>query len=117
MSMSRATKTPSEIIEEELPGLFSYELEDPTEYPKDLIAYRTPEGDSVLHLAASIGSVAAIEAALCLGLDINMKGDMSYTPLHYAVARKHAAAVRFLIDHGADCEAINEFGRRAYPGD
>jgi uncharacterized protein len=102
----------------ELKAIFAdqlnYSADDPTE-PIDPISYRTPEGDSCLHIAAFRGDTRAISLLLDLGLDVNMKGDMGYTPLHYAKKKGHKEAYRLLVNRGARADIPNEFGERATP--
>ncbi len=45
-----------------------------------------------------------IRLLLAFGVDPNQRGINDYTPLHMAVAERHALAVQILLDHGADPE-------------
>ena len=81
--------------------------------PIDPLSYRTPEGDTCLHIAAVRGDTRAIELLLTLGADINAVGDMGYTALHYAAGEGHADAVRALLAAGASSSETNEFGKTA----
>jgi ankyrin repeat protein len=92
--------------------LLNYSAEDPTE-PIDPLTYKTPEGDSCLHYAAMRGDLRAAQILLDAGLDPNLLGDMSCTPLHYARKLGHRNVVDLLIARGASPNLINEFGEKA----
>ncbi|WP_310446765.1 ankyrin repeat domain-containing protein [Thiobacillus sp.] len=92
--------------------LLNYEAEDPLE-PIDPITYRTPEGDSCLHIAAARGDLHSVKLLVEAGLDINQRGDMGNTPLHYATKKGHKNVVIFLLDRGASPGLVNEFGEKA----
>ena len=47
------------------------------------------------------------------GADIHKADVDSWTPLHAAAANGHAAIVRYLMDRGADTEAVTEEGETA----
>lgn len=73
-------------------------------------------GWTVLHLAASIGDAEA--ASLVLGQAgaaalLNARNEQGSTPLHYAASRGHQAAVRVLLEAGADALAVNRYGQTA----
>src|SRR5690606_4966362 len=60
-----------------------------------------------LHFAAGEGDLAAVQALISEGLDVNAKdSDLRLTPLHYAAAGEHIDVVRYLLDAGADVNAI-----------
>jgi hypothetical protein len=54
------------------------------------------------------------ERLLRAGADVNAgsaeNGDPNWTPLHHAAWRNHAAAVSWLLKHGADRTRINKYG-------
>ncbi len=89
--------------------LINYESDDPEEPIKPL-SYREPSGDNCLHIASSLGDLKAVAILLKAGLDINEKGDMGNTALHYAYKRKHQAIIDLLEKNGASDEIKNEFG-------
>lgn len=99
---------------EKLKNIFSdlvnYEADDPLS-PIDFFSYKTPEGDSCLHIAAMRGDCNAIELLLDGGLDIDSAGDMGNTALHYASAGRHREAFDLLISRGANQLVSNEFGK------
>lgn len=90
----------------------NYEAEDPLE-PIDPLTYRTPEGDSCLHIAAIRGDRRAVELLLQAGVAVDQRGDMGCTALHYARSFGHDDIAQMLLDHGADGTIIDEFGRKA----
>lgn len=53
-----------------------------------------------MNKAAQEGSVSRLEQLAARGADVNALQD-GYTPLVWAAARNHPAAVRWLLDHGA----------------
>ena len=75
------------------------------------------EGGSPLHDAALAGDVAAIEALLAGGADINAKNGYGATPLHDAASRGHLVAIEALFAGGADVDATAEAGPVAQPGE
>ena len=89
----------------------NYEADDPTE-PIDPIAYRAPDGDTCLHIAARRGDVRSVALLLRAGLDPNDRGDMGTTPLHCA---SNPEVFALLLARGASPEVINDFGRK--PGE
>jgi ankyrin repeat protein len=92
--------------------LINYEAEDPLQLI-DPLAYRTPEGDSCLHIAAGRGDLQAVALLLDAGMDANLRGDLGNTPLHYASRGAHEAVARLLIDRGASPSLRNELGKEA----
>ncbi len=50
----------------------------------------------------------AVELLIRAGLDINLQGDMGYTPLHYA---RTPEVVAVLLAAGASSSIENDFGR------
>lgn len=81
--------------------------------PIDPITYLNPEGDSCLHIAVIRGDFRAVKLLLVLGLNINQRGDMGSTALHYAISFKHAEIQQLLIRSGADTTLIDDFGNSA----
>ena len=93
--------------------LLNYDADDPTS-PIDPLTYRAPDGDTCLHVAAQRGDLRSVALLLKGGLDPNMPGDMSSTPLHLAAT---AEVFALLLAHGASTELVNEFGKKpACPG-
>ena len=56
-------------------------------------------------------ALEAVEYLLGLGLDINARNDYAQTPLHGAVYLGGTTLVPFLVDRGADIDAINARGQ------
>lgn len=90
--------------------LINYEADDPTT-PIDPYSYRTPEGDSCLHIAAMRGDCIAIDLLLNDGVDINAIGDMGNTALHYASRGQQRQAFQLLVSRGANQSIKNDFGK------
>lgn len=90
--------------------LINYEEEDPLA-PIDPFSYKTPEGDSCLHIAAMRGDSRAISLLLDGGIDINSIGDMGNTALHYSSRMRHRDVFDLLISRGANLLIKNEFGK------
>ena len=63
-----------------------------------------------ISLAAWTGGVAAAEALLAAGADVNLRGDDGEFPLYYAVKSGHLDIARALVEHGADVNAANTDG-------
>jgi ankyrin repeat protein len=78
------------------------------------LTYKTPEGDSLLHIAAMRGDVDTVAMLLNAGIDPNLPGDMGNTPLHYACDKHNESLSALLISHGARKDIKNEFG--LFPG-
>lgn len=76
------------------------------------LTYRTPEGDSCLHIAALRGDSRALRILLEAGMDVNLRGDMGATPLHMAFLSSQSEAQQILRAFGADGSLVDEFGRR-----
>ncbi|MDC0947972.1 ankyrin repeat domain-containing protein [Gammaproteobacteria bacterium] len=68
----------------------------------------TRTGANALMLFAMLGQdLDAIGELVSIGIDINSKNEMGYTPLMFAAAYNTAEVVQFMIDQGADTQAIN----------
>ena len=96
--------------------LINYESDDPTD-PINPLTYEDPDGDNCLHVAASRNDHRAAGLLLKAGVDVNCRGDMGSTPLHYAVKRGSVEVIRVLLEHGASKTLKNEFGVPAMPAD
>ena len=64
-----------------------------------------------IHTAAKAGDLAAVQAELDAGVDVNAKDGIRRTPLHYAAWRGHKELVALLIAKGADLNAQSVFGK------
>lgn len=69
---------------------------------------------SEIHDAAKAGDVAAIEAALSAGVDVDAS-DGDATALYYAVRQGQPAAARLLVLQGADVNAASTWGPPIMP--
>ena len=65
--------------------------------------------DTILHIAARMGSVEDMRVLIDYGANVNAVGDLGYTPLHQAAMRGHVKAVRLLLKAGARRDIRNEF--------
>lgn len=77
----------------------------------DLIDYRQNSAldNTVLHLASSAGNLDDVKQ-ICSKKNINDKGDLGNTALHYACMMGHVEIVNFLLSKGANKNLENEFG-------
>ncbi len=71
---------------------------------------RGPDRRTPLHVAASRGSVAALQALLDAGADPNARDKDGWSPLHLAAALSGEAHVQRLLDAGADPSARDRDG-------
>lgn len=66
----------------------------------------------LLNSALRTGSLAVADQLLAAGADLNMPvGEFNWTPLMDACVRYSLATVRYLLAHGADANARDQFGR------
>lgn len=106
-----STETKLKYLQEFFSDLLNYDADDILS-PIDPLSYKTPEGDTCLHLAAIRGDDTAARYLIELGIDINSCGDMHNTPLHYAVRHENGPIVDLLLQSGASTEMKNEFGEK-----
>jgi ankyrin repeat protein len=70
-----------------------------------------PEGETALMTAARTGSVEAVKVLLGSGANVNAKENfLGQTALMWAVAQRHSAVARTLIERGADFRARSNGG-------
>lgn len=68
-------------------------------------------GDTALHSAIkNLKPDSIVENLISKGVDVNAKGTGEQTALHLAVTEKKDALVKILIDHGADVNAVSDYG-------
>ncbi len=110
--MKRPQLNESELnyLQEAFSDLINFESDDP-EAPIDPFSYKYMDGDGCLHYAVARGDFKAIKLLLKGGADINEKGDMESTPLHYARAKNNQVMIEFLIENGAEQGLKNWFGK------
>lgn len=84
---------------------------------KDVIK-TTLHGDSLLHTAALLGYPEIMEAVLDIGVDVDqplLQEDTVFKPLYCAVMLKgNGAAVRLLVERGADINATSTIASESY---
>lgn len=72
------------------------------------------DGDTPFHLAAFDGAYDDVMIMLKLlkKHEVNLKGDIGNTALHYAVMNNHDSVAALLISHGANVNQKNDYGDR-----
>ena len=70
----------------------------------------TPEQIVSIHSAVGLGEDEIVKQHLDDGIDINLKDEFGYTPLHIAVSKHWGDAIELLIDNGAHINAKNNTG-------
>src|SRR5579859_1493024 len=75
----------------------------------------SPDGFTVLHLAAYFGQVDCVELLLAAGAGVAARSinQMDNTPLHAALAHQHVDVARVLLEHGAPVNAKQAGGYTA----
>ena len=61
-------------------------------------------------LDVSSGNIKAVKQAIAAGADVNVKGVVGSTPLHYAALNGHKEIVELLLANGAEVNAMNDDG-------
>jgi ankyrin repeat protein len=77
----------------------------------DPLTYRTPDSDTVLHMATLANDAEAVSWLLHAGSDPNAIGDMGQTALHLAADNNNNEIVSLLIAFGAKTDIVDEFGQ------
>jgi ankyrin repeat protein len=72
---------------------------------------RMSEIDRELIEEARENNLPEVSRLLSVGADVNVSGNLGWTPLHWACFRGHLQVFNELLDHGADIEAKSNFGR------
>ena len=70
--------------------------------------------DTVLHIAARNNSLNDALVFLQNGALIDLKGDLGYTPLHYACMFGNIEMVKLLLDNGSDKNIQNELVKNEF---
>ncbi len=109
-------KMKMDYLAEYFSDLLNYDDDDVLS-PIDPLSYKSPEGDTCLHIAAIRGGDTAARYLIELGLDVNSCGDMHNTPLHYAVKFGNTSIVDLLLQSGASTDKKNEFGKKPRQND
>ncbi len=71
------------------------------------VNHRIPEGQAPLHIAASNGYVALMDALIRRGANVNITNDSKQTPLHWAAWNNQAQALTLLLNQGGDLTATD----------
>ncbi len=79
----------------------------------DLNHKRWPDDDTLLHLVAWNGGPEEVSLLVACGANVNLPGDIGYTPLHYAAGWGKMDNVTRLLELGADPRIKDEFGATA----
>lgn len=67
-------------------------------------------GDSLLHHRVRSGSVEDVKLLISRGANVNLPGDMGFTPLHSAMFRHTPDIAEVLLAEGANPTLKNEWG-------
>jgi len=68
-------------------------------------------GDTLVHTAAKQGRIDVMEWCLAIGGNVNADDNLNaYRPLNCAAENGHLAAMKWLVEHGADIHWINKYG-------
>lgn len=77
--------------------------------PKNLsVKTKSCLDETPLHLAALWGDRHAINLLLEAGAEVDAKGEMSCSPLYWAVTNNHILCAEALLKHGSNPDAKNE---------
>lgn len=71
------------------------------------------DGDTLLHHVAGYSGVDEVNLLVAAGADVNVRGDMGYTPLRCAATWGRPQVAERLLTLGADQSLRNEFGLTA----
>jgi len=69
------------------------------------------EDEEELFEAVKQGNIDKAKELLDKGINVNVRGDYSWTPLHLAARNKHVDLTKFLLEYGADINARSISGR------
>lgn len=70
-------------------------------------------GQTALNIAAHRGFLPLMKKLISAGAGLNNKDNDEETPLHAAAANNYVKAVQYLLDSGADKNAVNAMGENA----
>ncbi len=82
----------------------------PTGHPDD--PYEAT-GDALIHHLVRFGPLGDLELLLSGGADINLRGELKYTPLHWAISTENLPALKLLLRAGANPLIPDIWGRTA----
>jgi ankyrin repeat protein len=80
---------------------------------EDVSGLTMPDGTTVLHNAAAVGSVECVDVLFKHGAEVNAIDNTGATPLHVAVRAKHAQVATRLVHLGARTDVRNLKGLTA----
>ncbi|XVF21655.1 hypothetical protein REPUB_Repub12eG0109200 [Reevesia pubescens] len=90
------------------------ELDEEDDVAETIASSKDADGRTALHVAALGGRTHILKYLVDeLKLDISVKDDEGETPLHCAILRKHFPTAVYLIDKGANLNAMNVEGLTA----
>jgi ankyrin repeat protein len=69
------------------------------------VGHGLPDGDSLLHVAASCGHSGIAELLIERRANVNAASNKGQRPLHFAAGNGHIDVARILLEHGADVDA------------
>lgn len=69
--------------------------------------------DTMLHISSRRNLTDEILILLASGANIDIQGDLGYTPLQYACMQGNTEAVKILLEYSANTKIKNEFGQTA----
>ena len=70
--------------------------------------------DYPINSAAFFGDIQRVKELINLGVDLNVQGDLGYTPLHHAVYQGHLEIVKILVKAGANIKLKTELGKSIF---
>jgi uncharacterized protein len=82
-------------------------------FPDDPTEWRSPRGDSLLHLVVRTSQVPVLDWLLTFPFDVNRPSIYGHTPLMGACVYRQEAMVRRLLAQGAHVQATDRVGRTA----
>lgn len=88
--------------------LTNYQSDDPTS-PIDPLSYVDSNRDHLIHVASQNGDQRTIELLVRAGIDVDQRGDMGCTALHYARMKQNKELEAFLLSVGASQDIQNDF--------
>ncbi|KAJ3104946.1 hypothetical protein HDU97_008694 [Phlyctochytrium planicorne] len=71
------------------------------------------KGSSPIHLGARAGDLNYVIALQQCGVDVNVRGENDWTPLHEAISQKKLDVASYLVRNGADLSLISANGETA----
>ena len=78
---------------------------------RDAVRLANKQGQTLLHLAVSLGFQKLVDDLLRRGAPVNARDHSGFTALHFACLYGRMATARKLLDHHASVDVINAAGR------